>query len=123
MREDGFTYIEALLSLVLFAIFVLVIQATLYTTMRERAERMAETQGQLLACSLLEQWKAGHTIDAGERENGGKRYRIRITPVRVTEMVEKCEVQVLWESEWTGERRIGFTGYRFTPAVSATPGE
>ncbi|GED13377.1 type IV pilus modification PilV family protein [Aneurinibacillus migulanus] len=117
MKEDGFTYIEALLSLALFAIFVLAVQQVLHVSVRERAERSTEATAYLLAYSLLEQWKAGLVVETDDREIEGKRYRIQITSTNVTEMVERCEVQVFWESEWVGERRIGFLGYRFMPLV------
>ncbi|MCI1693716.1 type IV pilus modification PilV family protein [Aneurinibacillus aneurinilyticus] len=117
MKENGFTYMEALLALMLFAIFVLTVQQMLHVSVRERAERSAESTAYNLAYSLLERWKAGLAVEANDREIQGKRYRIQTISANVTEMVERCEVQVFWESEWIGERQIGFSGYRFTPLI------
>jgi Tfp pilus assembly protein PilV len=117
VKEGGFTYLEALLSIALFAIFVLTVQEALHITVRERTESTWETKGYLLAYSLIEQWKARLAVDTNERIIEGKTYQVRMTVAQVTEMVEKCEVRVSWESEWLGKRYIGFTGYRFTPAL------
>ncbi|MFT9849370.1 hypothetical protein [Aneurinibacillus sp. REN35] len=117
MKEDGFTYVEALLSLALFAGFVLAAQGSLQIITRERAEKQSEITGYLLARSLLEQWKVGQTMDTTEREEHGVRYQIRVAYGQSTERVETCEVQIRWKNRRGGERHIGFQGYRLTPLL------
>jgi Tfp pilus assembly protein PilV len=118
MKEKGFTYLEALFAIVLFSMTVIVMQETFYRVIREREENIHETDAYMLAYSLMERWKAKLVIEAGEKEIEGRRYKITIVPSSVTEMVEKCEIEVRWKSERIGERYIRFTGYRFTPLSS-----
>jgi Tfp pilus assembly protein PilV len=118
MKEKGFTYLEALFAIVLFSMTVIVMQETFYRVIREREENIHETDAYVLAYSLMERWKAKLVIEAGEKEIEGRRYKITIVPSSVTEMVEKCEIEVRWKSERIGERHIRFTGYRFTPLPS-----
>jgi Tfp pilus assembly protein PilV len=115
MKEKGFTYLEALFAIVLFSMTVIVMQETFYRVIREREENIHETDAYVLAYSLMERWKAKLAIEAGEKEIEGRRYKITIVPSSITEMVEKCEIEVRWKSERIGERYIRFTGYRFTP--------
>jgi Tfp pilus assembly protein PilV len=121
VRERGFTYIEALLAMALLSAVILFVHEALYYTAREREEKMYETQGYLFAYSLVEQWKAGLTITGTSQEFRGTLYEMRLIPGRVTNRVEKCEVEVRWESRRLGRRYVRFTGYRFVPVKPGTP--
>ncbi|MBN6186061.1 type II secretion system protein [Aneurinibacillus sp. BA2021] len=124
MKEAGFTYVEALLSLALFAGIVLATQGVLQLAIKEQAERKSEMAGYLLARSLLEQWKAGQAADTADREEDGIRYRIRMACGQSTERVETCEVEVRWQNKRGEARDITFRGYRLAPVpLIETKGE
>nr|WP_027417838.1 hypothetical protein [Aneurinibacillus terranovensis] len=116
LNQKGFMYLESVFTLFLLLLLLGVVNQTIETIDQKRMDSQDNTASYLLARSLIEQWKAkGSLVDAEDHFIHGKCYAVRARLMVVSEMVEKCEVEVSWQSSGSEEKKVTMEGYRFAP--------
>lgn len=116
--QAGFSYVETVISILLVALLVGVTGQMTALAVQIREEQAEETQGYLLAYSMVERWKMDGVVGTFQKEIEGCRYDIRIRSESLTERVERCEVLVQWGAE-AERKQVQVKGSRFlgrTPA-------
>lgn len=117
-RQDGFSYVETVISILLLAVLVGVTGQMTALAVQIRQKQAEETQGYLLAYSRVERWKIDGAVGIFQKEVEGCRYNVRVQSGPLTERVEQCEVLVQWGESEAERKQIQVKGTRF---LSSTP--
>lgn len=117
MNQKGFTYLESVFALCLLILLLAVIDPAMKAMNESQKMSASHTAGYFLARSMIEQWKT-KVIPVASQEKiiDGKKYKVNVTCTMVTEMVEKCEVEIDWE-EGVKMKTLTLIGYRFLPVI------
>ncbi|BAU27367.1 hypothetical protein DFP93_102389 [Aneurinibacillus soli] len=111
--QDGFSYVETVISILLVALLVGVTGQMTALAVQIRQKQAEETQGYLLAYSMVERWKMDGVVGTFQKEVEGCRYYVGVQSGPLTERVEQCEVLVQWGESEAERKQVQVKGSRF----------